>query len=115
MKRTGGGSWLNEKRAVRERGDRPVLSSIHFIPIKVLHSDMIFGCDYLISYVSQYFPLYPGDIILTGTPEGVILGSRGRRKWISPGDTVEVEIERLGTLRNTFVDEVEASALPAPL
>ncbi|MDH2905629.1 MAG: fumarylacetoacetate hydrolase family protein [Methanomassiliicoccales archaeon] len=78
-------------------------------------SDMIFGCDYIISYVSQYFPLYPGDIILTGTPEGVILGSRGRRKWISPGDTVEVEIERLGTLRNTFIDEAEVSTLPSPL
>ncbi len=65
-------------------------------------SDMIFRCDYIISYISKYFPLNPGDILLTGTPEGVVLGSRNRRRWLTVGDTVEVEIEKIGVLKNTF-------------
>ncbi len=67
-------------------------------------SDMIFGCDSIISYVSGYFPLNPGDILLTGTPEGVILGSRGKYKWLTAGDIMEVEIEKLGILRNTLTE-----------
>ena len=67
-------------------------------------SNMIFRCDYLISYLSQYMTLRPGDVISTGTPEGVILGMPPeKRAWIKNGDVVEVEIENLGTLRNKFV------------
>ena len=48
--------------------------------------------------------LRPGDVISTGTPEGVILGMPPeRRVWIKSGDVVEVAIENLGTLRNKFV------------
>lgn len=66
-------------------------------------SDMIFNCDSLISYISSYIPLNPGDIILTGTPEGVILGKpRDKRIWLKPGDTTEVEIEGLGALVTHF-------------
>ncbi len=47
--------------------------------------------------------LYPGDIISTGTPEGVILGMpEDRRVWIRSGDRVSIEIEGLGMLENTF-------------
>ena len=47
--------------------------------------------------------LHPGDIISTGTPEGVILGMpEDRRVWIKSGDRVSVEIESLGRLENTF-------------
>ncbi len=67
-------------------------------------SNMIFKCDYLISYLSRYMTLRPGDVISTGTPEGVILGMPPeRRAWIKKGDVVEVEIENLGILRNKFV------------
>ena len=67
-------------------------------------TSMIFKCDYLISYLSQYMTLRPGDVISTGTPEGVILGMPPeRRVWIKSGDVVEVAIENLGTLRNKFV------------
>ncbi|HEX8255755.1 MAG TPA: fumarylacetoacetate hydrolase family protein [Thermoanaerobaculia bacterium] len=55
-------------------------------------SQMIFPCNVLLSYVSEHMTLMPGDLILTGTPAGV--GS------LSAGDTVEVEIEGIGTLRN---------------
>ena len=66
-------------------------------------SYMIFSCSYLISYISRFMTLHPGDIISTGTPEGVILGMpEDRRVWIRSGDRVSVEIEGLGRLENTF-------------
>lgn len=69
-------------------------------------SDMIFQCDEIISYVSRYMTLEPGDIILTGTPEGVVLGYPPERQvYLKEGDVVTVEIEKLGTLTNTFIAE----------
>ncbi|MGO4546641.1 fumarylacetoacetate hydrolase family protein [Paenibacillus sp. 2TAB23] len=62
-------------------------------------SDMIFSCSAIISYVSKHMTLVPGDIILTGTPEGVVLGyPRDQRVYLQSGDTVEVAIEQLGKL-----------------
>ncbi len=66
-------------------------------------SDMIFSPAKIVSYASSLMTLKPGDIIFTGTPGGVILGMTAPDKqWIKPGDTVEVTIEGIGTLRNTF-------------
>ena len=65
-------------------------------------SDMVFNVAQIISYTSQYMTLDPGDIISTGTPQGVILGMQEKR-WLKPGDTVEVEIDRLGKLVNPMV------------
>ncbi|MBX3080178.1 MAG: fumarylacetoacetate hydrolase family protein [Anaerolineae bacterium] len=62
-------------------------------------SDMIFSVAYLISHISQYWTLEPGDIISTGTPEGVILGMKDK-VWMKPGDKVTVEVDQLGTLTN---------------
>ncbi|GAA2159542.1 fumarylacetoacetate hydrolase family protein [Pedococcus bigeumensis] len=58
-------------------------------------ADMIFDVETLVSYVSAAFTLLPGDVILTGTPAGVGL--------VEPGQRVDVEIEGIGTLSNTFV------------
>lgn len=64
-------------------------------------SDMIFSCEEIVSYVSHYMTLDPGDVILTGTPEGVVLGyPPEKRVWLAPGDTVTVEIGNLGRLTN---------------
>lgn len=69
-------------------------------------SDMIFYVDEIVSYISQHMTLTPGDIILTGTPEGVVLGyPKEKQVYIQPGDVVTVEIENLGTLTNQFVEE----------
>jgi 2-keto-4-pentenoate hydratase/2-oxohepta-3-ene-1,7-dioic acid hydratase in catechol pathway len=65
-------------------------------------SDMIFGVAELVSYISTYVPLDPGDLIVTGTPEGVILG-RDPKIWMKPGDVAEVEVEHLGRLTTPFV------------
>lgn len=64
-------------------------------------ADMIFSVAYLVSYISQYMTLQPGDIILTGTPEGVILGMK-EKVWLKPGDEVTVEVDKLGRLTNVM-------------
>lgn len=67
-------------------------------------SQMIFSCRKIIHYVSKYMTLKPGDVISTGTPEGVIVGyPEDKRVWLKDGDVVEVEIEKIGKLRNKFV------------
>ena len=65
-------------------------------------SDMIFPVAELIAYISRHFSLAAGDVIITGTPEGVILGM-AEKHWMVPGDEVEVEVEGLGKLRNRMV------------
>ncbi|MBX3064448.1 MAG: fumarylacetoacetate hydrolase family protein [Anaerolineae bacterium] len=65
-------------------------------------SDMIFSVAYMVSYISQYWTLQPGDVISTGTPEGVIAG-RADKVWMKPGDTYTVEIDGLGKLTNKMI------------
>jgi 2-keto-4-pentenoate hydratase/2-oxohepta-3-ene-1,7-dioic acid hydratase in catechol pathway len=65
--------------------------------------DMIFSVPAIIALISQTFTLHPGDVIATGTPEGV--GYARTPQWLlQPGDTVEVEIEKLGTLTTPVGD-----------
>jgi 2-keto-4-pentenoate hydratase/2-oxohepta-3-ene-1,7-dioic acid hydratase in catechol pathway len=65
---------------------------------------LIYSVPQIIAFCSDFTPLAPGDIIATGTPEGV-----GHRRtpplWMKPGDVLEVEISGIGTLRNRVVDE----------
>ncbi|RUT28961.1 FAA hydrolase family protein [Paenibacillus zeisoli] len=75
-------------------------------------SDMIFGVSEIVSYISQHMTLVPGDIILTGTPEGVVLGYPPEQQvYLKNGDLVTIEIEKLGSLSNRMVDEVKNKAL----
>ena len=60
---------------------------------------MIYDLPYLIEYLSEFMTLVPGDVILTGTPEGVVN--------VSPGDVVACEIDGLGRLVNTIAPDVE--------
>lgn len=62
---------------------------------------MIFNCATIVSYISQYMTLKPGDIIFSGTPSGVILGyPEAEQRWLKSGDKVVVSIEKIGTLTN---------------
>ncbi|KRD06268.1 MULTISPECIES: fumarylacetoacetate hydrolase family protein [unclassified Streptomyces] len=63
--------------------------------------DMIFAVDHLVSYLSRYLVLEPGDVINTGTPAGVALGLPGT-PYLRPGDTVELSVDGLGAQRQTF-------------
>ena len=66
-------------------------------------SDMVFSCASLVSYISKHFTLKPGDIIFTGTPEGVISGyPKEKQVWLKPGDRVTSTIEKLGELQFTL-------------
>lgn len=68
-------------------------------------SEMIFDIPNQIAYCSSFSRLMPGDVIITGTPGGV--GAKRKPPlWMRPGDTVEVELERLGCLRNVVSHEV---------
>ena len=69
---------------------------------------LIFGVPDLIEYISRLLTLEPGDIISTGTPAGVGLG-RTPPRWLRPGEEVVIEIEKIGTLRNTVVAEQRGS------
>jgi 2-keto-4-pentenoate hydratase/2-oxohepta-3-ene-1,7-dioic acid hydratase in catechol pathway len=67
---------------------------------------LIFKIDRLIAYLSNVCTLQAGDVIFTGTPPGVG-GARKPPVYIQPSDVVEVEIEKIGILRNRFVAEVD--------
>lgn len=62
---------------------------------------MVYGVAHLVSYLSQFMSLHPGDIISTGTPPGVGLGQKPPR-FLKHGDVVELGIEGLGTQRQVF-------------
>jgi len=62
-------------------------------------NDMVFNCAQIISYASKLFTLESGDIIFTGTPEGVIAGyAKDKQVWLKPGDKLVTRIEKLGNL-----------------
>ena len=62
-------------------------------------NDDIFNSRQMVSYISRHLTLKPGDIIFTGTPEGVIQGKPPeKRVWLKAGDKVACSVERLGEL-----------------
>lgn len=63
-------------------------------------SDLIFNINYIVWYLSQFMELQPGDIINTGTPEGVGMGSNPT-KYLMGGEVVETGIEGIGTIKST--------------
>lgn len=67
-------------------------------------SDLIFDVAHIIADLSRHFTLLPGDLLFTGTPEGVMQGyPADQKRWLQPGDRVDVTIEGIGTLSNTFI------------
>lgn len=67
--------------------------------------EFIFGIPTLLSYLSQVVTLEPGDLIFTGTPPGVGIARKPTPVLLKPGDVVEIEIEKIGVLRNPCVAE----------
>ncbi len=63
-------------------------------------ADMIFDVPALIEYLSGSTTLVPGTVILTGTPQGVGMAAKPEPRWLRPGDSVSIEIEKIGTLTN---------------
>ena len=70
-------------------------------------ANLMFPFDYLVSYLSIFYTLQPGDMISTGTPNGA--GARfDPPRYLAPGDVVEVNCPSIGTLRNTVADDPTA-------
>lgn len=65
-------------------------------------SDMVFSVAHIVSYLSQFFTLYPGDVIASGTPAGVAGGMKPPG-WVKPGQVVTIRIDGLGEQRTTYV------------
>jgi 2-keto-4-pentenoate hydratase/2-oxohepta-3-ene-1,7-dioic acid hydratase in catechol pathway len=80
--------WLDVNGEKRQRGNTRT---------------MVFGCAHLVSYVSHFMTLLPGDIITTGTPPGVGLGMKPAPVWLKPGDVVTCGVQGLGEQRQRVV------------
>lgn len=104
--RTGGfGPWLATTDEVGDPSQLTLVTRLNGETMqRATTDDLIFPVPQLIEYCSTFCTLLPGDVIITGTTGGV--GAfREPALWMKPGDVVEVEISRVGTLRNTVVDE----------
>ncbi len=80
--------WLNVNGERRQRGNTKT---------------MVFGCEHLVWYCSQFFIMEPGDIIITGTPPGVGLGMKPAPQFLKEGDVVTLGIDGLGEQRQKVV------------
>jgi 2-keto-4-pentenoate hydratase/2-oxohepta-3-ene-1,7-dioic acid hydratase in catechol pathway len=106
---TGGfGPWMVTADAFGPVGPQRISTRLNGQTVQEAHlSDMIFDVARVISYCSMFTRLEPGDVIATGTPGGVG-AKRTPPLWMKPGDTVEVEIDGIGVLRNPIVAEAGA-------
>jgi 2-keto-4-pentenoate hydratase/2-oxohepta-3-ene-1,7-dioic acid hydratase in catechol pathway len=66
-------------------------------------SDLLFGIDHLVWYISQFMELFPGDVINTGTPSGVGMGFKPTR-YLKNGEVIKTGIEGIGEITSTVVD-----------
>ncbi len=99
------GPWMVTRDEIEDLGSLRLQTRLNGQVVQDTTIDqMIFDIPRQIEYCSSFTRLEPGDVIATGTPGGV--GSRRNPPlWMKPGDTVEVEIERIGLLRNGIADE----------
>lgn len=96
------GPWLVTADEVGDPQDLGLRLSVNGAVRQDGHTrDMIFTVHDIVAYLSRYMVLEPGDVINTGTPAGVALGLPGT-PYLRPGDTVELEIDGLGSQRQTF-------------
>ncbi|PWT77445.1 MAG: ureidoglycolate lyase, partial [Bacteroidetes bacterium] len=66
-------------------------------------SNMVYKVPFLVSYISQFMTLLPGDVISTGTPAGVGMGQKPNAFYLKAGDIVELGIDKLGSARQELI------------
>ncbi|PSJ57038.1 fumarylacetoacetate hydrolase family protein [Kumtagia ephedrae] len=97
------GPWLVTKDEVPDPQNLPMWLTVNGQTMQNGSTKtMVYGVKYLVSYLSQFMSLQPGDVISTGTPPGVGMGLKPPR-YLKAGDVVELGIEGLGTQKQTFV------------
>jgi len=99
------GPWLVTTDELPDPGGLTLTTRLNGVQVQHSGTDkLIYSIPQIVSFCSDFTALSPGDIIATGTPEGV---GHGRKPplWMKPGDTLEVEITSIGALRATIVDE----------
>lgn len=101
------GPWLVTPEEIGDPGDLRIRCYVNEEMRQDASSgEMVFDCFQQVSHLSEAFTLEPGDVIATGTPAGVGIGRKPiRENVLKVGDTVRVEIERIGELVNTVVPE----------
>ncbi|TIP41583.1 fumarylacetoacetate hydrolase family protein [Mesorhizobium sp.] len=100
------GPWLVTKDEVQDPQNIPMWLKVNGKTMQNGSTKtMVYGVAYLVSYLSQFMSLHPGDIISTGTPPGVGLGMKPP-VFLKPGDVVELGIEGLGLQKQTFKADV---------
>jgi len=99
------GPWIVTADEIPDPGKLTLTTRLNGRQVQHSGADkLIYSCQQIVSFCSDFTELHPGDIIATGTPDGVG-HSRKPPLWMKPGDVLEVEITDIGTLRSTIVDE----------
>ena len=97
------GPWLVTSDEVGDPQKVRIWTKVNGEPRQDGHtSDMVFGIAQIISYISEFMSLNPGDVVSSGSPHGVAAGFNPP-KWLQPGDIVEMGIEGLGEQRHDVV------------
>jgi 2-keto-4-pentenoate hydratase/2-oxohepta-3-ene-1,7-dioic acid hydratase in catechol pathway len=100
------GPWLVTKDEVPDPQNLPMWLKVNGETMQNGSTKtMVYGVAFLVSYLSQFMSLRPGDIISTGTPPGVGMGLKPPR-YLKAGDVVELGIEGLGTQKQTFIADI---------
>ncbi len=99
------GPWLVTTDEIKDPRELSLKTRLNGVVVQEASvGDLIFDIPTLIEYCSTFTELLPGDVIATGTPGGVGF-AKEPPSWLQPGDIVEVEISRVGLLRNSIADE----------
>jgi 2-keto-4-pentenoate hydratase/2-oxohepta-3-ene-1,7-dioic acid hydratase in catechol pathway len=98
------GPWFVTKDEIKDPQNLAVWSNVNGEKRQNGNTrNMIFDCQHIVWYCSQFFVLEPGDVIVTGTPAGVGLGRKVQPQYLQAGDVVELGVDGLGTQRQKIV------------
>ncbi|AKE01091.1 hypothetical protein XU06_29355 (plasmid) [Rhodococcus erythropolis] len=99
------GPWMVTADEIPDPGNLTLITTVNGRTMQESStSALIHDIPALITHITTFMPLAPGDVIFTGTPAGSF-ADRGNDHWLQPGDTVSVEIETVGTLTNVVAAE----------
>lgn len=100
------GPWLVTSDEIVDPQDLSLWLEVDGVRYQESHtSQMVFKVKYLVSYLSHFFTLYPGDLISTGTPAGIGLAQKPKATYLKPGQIVKLSITQLGEQRHLIVSE----------